>query len=271
MAFQLTEFTLVGDQPMGPGARCARSATTVRIFPKEGLGEHWKTTFQLTLTRWRRRIRTFRAYEVIKPKRYLVSANCAPWGFHVQQDGKDWRYCRNEACPWCHMRKVDQTYSLVEKKFRAEQDRNPDVVLWSLSKIRKFPAATADPDLAVWARRFHHEALATTYAADLDGLGSIWRISIGPDQKNDWQVTSRALVLMDAMYPLIRCQGWRREKIESWRPEALIPVISTHLRYPAGYLRGNPEFAARTLLFNDRLRTEKKLLFSGRTGVFRKE
>lgn len=30
-------------------------------------------------------------------------------------------------------------------------------------------------------------------------------------------------------------------------------------------------FAARTLLFNAWLRTEKKLRFSGRTGVFRKE
>lgn len=264
------DFTVV-DLPMGPGARAARQATIKAIFPKPSLKGNWKAAFQMTLAGWRSRIKTFRAKEVIKPKGYLKAANCAPWAFHVQSSGQHWRYCGNEFCPWCHMRKVDAVYQLVEKKFRAAQERNPDVFLSTMHKIRRLPVDTSESMVTFWALRMNREAITNSFAAGLDGLGALWQVTVSPGSKTYWQLTSRTLVLMDNNYPIICCRGWKREQIESFRPDALEPVIAAFLRYPVGYLRGKPDFAAQTLLFNDRLRTKRKLKFSGRSGVFRKE
>jgi hypothetical protein len=271
----ITEYTLV-DLPMAPGARAARRAVTTPLYPKLATTGNWRAIFNQAMTRWRRRIRTFRAKEVIKPKGYLKAVNCAPWGFFVQSSGQVWQYCRNDFCPWCRMREVDETYHVVEKAFKAEQEKNPDVVLWSFQRTKVFPADTPELLLGKWVTRFQQESLGTSLVNKVTpggpgvGVGTMWRIEISPVRKG-WQMTGRVLVLADRDAPVIAVDKWKCKGISSPRAEKLEPVIAAYLRYPVGFLCGQPDFTAQTILFSSRFRVEKKLRFSNRSGVFRKE
>ena len=257
------------------GANAARLSTIWRMYPKEMLAKNWPAAFQRLLARWRSRIRTFRAHDVIKGKRYLVSANCLPHAFNMKHQPSSPRFChRDDLCPWCHMRAVHKTYDLVRRVVAASRVRETNLALYSLRRIDRV-ALPASPIPRLL--RIQREALSAAWIHQRSrispgqAIGAMWKVTIAPGvgrHKNAWEITGRCLVLSSRQEPLITFQRWEGSEVGT-DSEGLQKAIAAYLRYPVGLLKGNPDVTVEGLQIRAAVLKEYKIRYSGRSGEFR--
>ncbi len=260
-------------------ASAARLSTIVPLYSKEMLAGKWNIAFHSLMLRWRSRIRTFRAHEVIKGKRYLVSANCLPHAVNLKNQPESPRFCgRDDLCPWCHMRQVHDTYDFVDTIMRAEIEKEPKLKLYSLRRIKRVP----DDQFGFLSQRLtriQKEAMSAAYVhqkTSIGGpgraIGTMWIATVAPGvgrYRKTWEVTGRSLVLMSREEVLIRPEKWTSSSIEEPNSDHLQKAVAAFLKYPSGLLRANPDKAVLAIRLKTTMREEMKMHFSGRGGAFR--
>ncbi len=280
-----------------PSVWSAKEAVVNAICPKEAFENDHDSTFNLILERWRSRVKTLYWREAIPLKRYSIALNCRPSVFAVDPPPKDTQgwYCEYDAfCPWCYMRRVQETYKACVAVIREHKGAKIVQLRRTLyTTFEKHPVEQLLRDMQFETRTFAAANFATTNGANSAGeaLGTLWSVFAEPAvQKGDkamggcWRVGGRILLLVPPggrWIPGGTSLPRQRKIRTAWTHLAhaaddkqFRKDLAAHLKYPVGLLRGHPKRAAQVIKARAALARAAKgqrVYFSGVAGVFRRD